>query len=307
MTREATAFYELRARGGAAAVCVSECIVHVKTGMSHSKHINLQDEGVLPSLTNTARALKRHGALANIELSHGGRYANVDLAKSSPGQLPVRYGPSAEMLADGSGIEEMPRETIHEIIESFGRGAALAKRAGFDMVLVHGGHGWLIQQFFSPAFNKRTDEYGCGSIENRARLALEVLESIRAAVGPSFPIEFRMSAEEHIPGGYKIDDAVRFARLLEDKVDLLQVSTGAHENSFALTHPSMFAPRGCNVHLAAEIKKHVKVPVACIGALNDPEQMEEIIASGPGGRGGNGQGPSGRPLSAQKGSAWPRR
>jgi len=89
-----------------------------------------------------------------------------------------------------------------------------------------------------------------------------------------------MSAEEHIPGGYKIDDAIQFAKLLESKIDLLQVSTGAHENSFAITHPSMFAERGGHVPLAATIKKHVRVPVACIGALNEPEQMEEIIASG---------------------------
>jgi 2,4-dienoyl-CoA reductase-like NADH-dependent reductase (Old Yellow Enzyme family)/NADPH-dependent 2,4-dienoyl-CoA reductase/sulfur reductase-like enzyme len=280
VTKEAAAFYELRAKGGAAAVTLSECIVHIKTGMSHSKHINLQDEGVLAGLTEAARSIKRHGALANVELSHGGRYAAVDLAKNMPGQTHVRYGPSAETLPDGAEVQEMPRELIHEIVDSFGKGAALIKRAGFDMVLVHGGHGWLLHQFFSPATNKRKDEYGFDTLENRARLALEVLDSIRAAVGPGFPIEFRMSAEEHIPGGYGIEDAVQFAKLLESKVDLLQVSNGAHESSFAITHPSMFMERGCNVHLAATIKKQVKVPVACIGALNEPDQMEEIIASG---------------------------
>jgi 2,4-dienoyl-CoA reductase-like NADH-dependent reductase (Old Yellow Enzyme family)/thioredoxin reductase len=280
VTKEAAAFYELRAKGGAAAVTLSECIVHIKTGMSHSKHINLQDEGVLAGLTEAARSIKRHGALANVELSHGGKYAGVDLAKNSGGRTYVRYGPSAETLPDGSKVEEMHKELIHEIVEAFGKGAALVKRAGFDMVFVHGGHGWLIQQFFSPASNKRTDEYGCDTIENRARFALEVLDSIRAAVGPGFPIEFRMSAEEHIPGGYNIDDAVQFAKLLESRVDLLHVSTGAHENSFAITHPSMFAERGCHVSLAATIKKHVQIPVACVGALNEPEQMEEIIASG---------------------------
>ncbi len=280
VTKEAAAFYELRARGGAAAVTLSECVVHIKTGMSHSRHINLQDEGVLAGLTEAARSIKRHGALANVELSHGGKYAGVDLAKKAGGPAPVRYGPSAETLPNGSKIEEMPKELIHEIVEAFGKGAALVKRAGFDMVFVHGGHGWLIHQFFSPASNRRMDEYGCDTVENRARLALEIVDSIRAAVGPGFPIEFRMSGEEHIPGGYTIEDAIRFAKLLDPKIDLLHVSTGAFENSFAITHPSMFAERGCHVHLAAAIKKHVKVPVACIGALNEPEQMEEIIASG---------------------------
>ncbi|MBP1608940.1 MAG: NADH:flavin oxidoreductase, Old yellow enzyme family [Acidobacteria bacterium] len=280
VTREAAAFYELRAKGGAAAVTLSECIVHIKTGMSHSRHINLQDEGVLAGLTEAARSIKRHGAIANIELSHGGKYADVDLAKGAQGTQ-LKYGPSAERLPDGSTVVEMPRELIREIVESFGRGAALVKRAGFDMVLVHGGHDWLIQQFLSPASNRRKDEYG-GSIENRARLALEVLDSIRRATGTGFPIEFRMSAEEYTPGGYGIRDAIQFARLIEHKVDLLQVSTGSHENSFSRTHPTMFMERGCNVHLASEIKKHVTVPVACIGALNEPKQMEEIIASGRG-------------------------
>ena len=280
VTKEAAAFYELRAKGGAAAVTLSECVVHIKTGMSHSKHINLQDEGVLAGLTEAARSIKRHGALANVELSHGGKYAGVDLAKKAGGPAPLRYGPSAEILSNGAKIEEMPKELIHEIVEAFGKGAALVKRAGFDMVFVHGGHGWLIQQFFSPASNRRTDEYGYDTVENRARLALEILDSIRAAVGPGFPIEFRMSGEEHIPGGYTVEDAIRFAKLLENKVDLLHVSTGAFENAFGITHPSMFAERGCHVHLAAAIKKQVNVPVACIGALNEPEQMEEIIASG---------------------------
>jgi 2,4-dienoyl-CoA reductase-like NADH-dependent reductase (Old Yellow Enzyme family)/thioredoxin reductase len=280
VTREAAAFYELRAKGGAAAVTLSEAVVHIKTGKSHSRHINLQDQGVLAGLTHAARAIKRHGALANVELSHGGKYADVDVKKDAHDQTPVRYGPSAETMPNGAQIQEMPKALIHEIVAAFGQGAALVKRAGFDMVLVHGGHGWLIQQFFSPATNRRADEYGGGTLENRARFAIEVLDSIRAAVGPGFPIEFRMSGEEHIPGGYDINEAIRFAKLIESKVDLLHVSTGAHENSFSKTHPSMFDDRGCNVHLAAEIKKHVKIPVACVGALNDPYQMEEIIASG---------------------------
>jgi 2,4-dienoyl-CoA reductase-like NADH-dependent reductase (Old Yellow Enzyme family)/thioredoxin reductase len=280
VTERAAAFYELRAKGGAASVTLSEAIVHIATGKSHSKHINLQDKGVLAGLTEAARAIKRHGALANIELSHGGKYALVDTVRGADGKTPKRYGPSAQSFPDGTRVEEMPRAMIHEIVAAFGKGAALAKRAGFDMVFVHGGHGWLIQQFFSPASNRRSDAYGSATLEKRARFALEVVDSIRAAVGEGFPIEFRMSAEEYVPGGYGLADAIELARLLEGKIDLLHVSTGSHENSFSKTHPSMFVERGGIVPLAAEIKKHVKVPVACIGALNDPAQMEEIISSG---------------------------
>lgn len=157
--------------------------------------------------------------------------------------------------------------------------AGLAKRAGFEMLMIHGGHGWLLNQFFSPYFNKREDEYG-GSLENRCRLAIEVLKAVREAVGPRFPIEFRMSGSELFEGGYDLEEGVRIAQQIEPYIDLLHVSAGTYQRGFGNTHPSMFREHGCNVYLAAEIKKHVSVPVATIGGLNSPEQMEEIIASG---------------------------
>lgn len=136
-----------------------------------------------------------------------------------------------------------------------------------------------MNQFLSPAFNHRTDEYG-GSFENRLRFAREVLQSVRAAVGPGFPVELRMSGAELFEGGYDLSDGCRIAHTLEDLVDLIHVSAGSYQFGFFRTHLPMFAPHGDNVHLAAEIKKHVSKPVATIGALNDPAQMEEIIASG---------------------------
>lgn len=147
------------------------------------------------------------------------------------------------------------------------------------MLMVHGGHGWLLNQFFSPYFNKRDDEYG-GSLENRCRLAVEVLLAVREAVGPGYPIEFRMSGSELFEGGYNLEEGVRIAQQIEPYIDLLHISAGTYQRGFGETHPSMFKEHGCNVYLAAEIKKHVSVPVAAIGALNSPEQMEEIISSG---------------------------
>jgi len=275
LNKEAEAFYELRAQGGAASVAVSEAIVHMSTGKSHGRQINLQDPQVLPGLTNTARALKRHGAAATIELSHGGKYSAVDTTSDKKN---VRYGPISEVLKNGAIVQEMPKEVIREIVESFGKGAALCKKAGFDIIMVHGGHGWLLQQFLSPV-NNRKDEYG-GSLENRARFACEVLDCIKAAVGPKFPIEYRMSAVEGTDQGYDLDEAIEFIKLIENKIDLLHVSAGIHQICWDITHPSMFSEPGCNVKYAAEIKKHVKVPVAVVGALNDPQMMEEIIASG---------------------------
>ena len=168
---------------------------------------------------------------------------------------------------------------LQDIVASYGKTAALAKRAGFQMIMIHGGHGWLINQFLSPYFNQRTDKYG-GSLENRCRLAVEVLKAVREAVGPGFPIEFRMSGSELFEGGYDLKEGVRIAQTIEPYVDLIHVSAGTYQRGFGDTHPSMFKDHGCNVYLAAEIKKHVSIPVATIGGLNDPAQMEEIIASG---------------------------
>ena len=273
LTPEATAFYELRAKGGAAVVTVSELIVHSATGKYYPVQVLMDAPNAKDSLASAARAVKRHGAIPSMELSHGGKYSLPNT------ENPVSYGPSDE-FSDGIQVaREMPRETIDEIIEAYGKAASLCKAAGFEMLLIHAGHGWLLQQFFSPSTNKRTDEYG-GSLENRARLALEVVDKVRSVVGPDFPLELRMSAEEYLADGYSFDEAIQFAKRIERDIDLLQVSTGAHQGSFDKTHPSAFMERGVNVHYAEEIKKNVAIPVSTIGALNEPEMMEDIITTG---------------------------
>ena len=280
LTNDNIAFFNLRASGGAASVTVSEGIVHVATGRSHTKQIPMDDIMMLPSLTECAKAIHRHDCIASIELSHGGKFAG---ARSQDGaEEMVRYGPINEIAPDGVRIVEMSEEMIYMIADCFGKAAKMAKDAGFDMVFVHGRHGWLICQFMSPNTNKRTDKWGGPSLENRMRFPLLIIEKIREAVGPNFPIEFGISGAEYTPGGYGVEEAVEIAKVLDGKVDLIQVSAGVHEDrdAFVITHPSMFLEHGSNVHLAAEIKKHIKTPVATLGGLNDPDQMEEIIASG---------------------------
>lgn len=276
---KSTAFYELRAKGGAAAVTVSECMVHPATDGSHAYHL---DESILNSLacaTYTADAIRRHGAMPSLELSHSGMYAGTYMTDKTRQHEMHQWGPSDTTRPDGVSVKALSQEQIADIVKAYGHVAGLARRAGFEMLMIHGGHGWLINQFLSPYFNHRTDEYG-GSLENRCRFAIEVLQSVRAAVGPGFPIEFRMSGSELFEGDYDLAEGCRIAEQLEPYIDLLHVSAGTYQRGFGDTHPSMFKPHGCNVYLAAEIKKHVKVPVATIGGLNDPAQMEEILASG---------------------------
>ncbi|WP_319369985.1 FAD-dependent oxidoreductase [uncultured Ilyobacter sp.] len=274
-----TAFYENRAKGGAANVTVSELVVHPETEGSHMYHLDLQTVGSLSSFTYTADAIRRHGAIASVELSHSGQYAGTYLVDKEKKQGMGQWGPSAGTRPDGREVHELTKELIDDIVKSYGEKAALAKKAGFEMIMVHAGHGWLINQFLSSHFNKRTDIYG-GSLENRVRFLQEVLDSVRNAVGYGFPIELRMSGSELFEGGYTLEDGIEIAKLVESKIDLLHVSAGTYQRGFGITHPSMFIPHGANVYLAAEIKKHVSVPVATIGGLNDPEMMEEIIASG---------------------------
>lgn len=276
---KSTAFYELRARGGAGAVTVSECMVHPKTDGSHAYHLDTTVLNSMASAAYTADAIRRHGAIPSLELSHSGMYAGTYMTDKEKQHNLNQWGPSDTVRPDGVEVRALSREIIAEIAASYGRAAGLAKRAGFEMLMIHGGHGWLINQFLSPYFNKREDEYG-GSLENRCRFACEVLDAVRKAVGPRFPIEFRMSGSELFEGGYDLEEGIRIARRLESRIDLLHVSAGTYQRGFGDTHPSMFKEHGCNVYLAAGIKKHVSVPVATLGGLNDPEQMEEIIASG---------------------------
>lgn len=276
---KSTAFYELRAKGGAASVTVSEVVVHPQTEGSHMYHLDLHTVGSLSSFTYTADAIRRHGAIASVELSHSGQYAGTYLTDKDQKQGLCQWGPSATTRPDGMEVRELTQELIDDIVDSYGKCAALAKRAGFEMIMVHGGHGWLVNQFLSPYFNHRTDKYG-GPLENRVRFAQEVVDSVRKNVGPGFPIEFRMSGSELFEGGYDLAEGVEIAKLMESRVDLLHISAGTYQRGFGITHPSMFVDHGCNVYLAAEIKKHVSVPVATLGGLNDPAMMEEIIASG---------------------------
>lgn len=278
MRKEDMAFHENRSSGGLASVAIGLGIVDA-VGRTHTKEVTLYDVMSLPSLKEMANAMHHHNCNAVMELAHGGKYANARSHEHDSGRCAI--GPNDEVNPEGVQVRSMTDEDIYRVADCFAEAAKLVKEAGFDMVLVHGGHGWLLGQFMSPSMNHRTDKWG-GSLENRMRFPLLVIEKIRAAAGPGFPIEYRMSGAEFTEGGYTIEEGIEMAKVLDGKVDIIHVSAGVHEDPdvFVVTHPSMFIEHGCNVFLAAKIKKHVKTPVATLGGLNDPDMMEEIIASG---------------------------
>lgn len=166
--------------------------------------------------------VRRHGAIPSLELSHSGMYAGTYMTDKEKQKSMCQWEPSNCTRLDGLEVRELTQEMIDEIVAAYGKVAGLAKCAGFEMLTIHGGHGWLINQFLSPYFNHRTDNYG-GSIENRCRFVREVLQSVREAVGKDFPIEFRFSGSELFEGGYDLNEGIEIAKNLESYMDLLHV------------------------------------------------------------------------------------
>jgi 2,4-dienoyl-CoA reductase-like NADH-dependent reductase (Old Yellow Enzyme family)/thioredoxin reductase len=292
-TPSAIAYYERKAIGGAAAVTIGDCIVDTKTGQITAYQVNMDNPLALPQMSAMAKAISRHGAVASVELQHGGMFSHYVYEQGRQLLGPVDMllpddhkinndGHAAPGAADGfRHIRAMTEEEIYRLVEAFGRTASFAKQCGFGMVMIHAAHGWGLAQFLSPQLNTRKDRWG-GTLENRMRLPRAVVDCVRRSVGPGFPIEFRLSGAECTTNGYDIDEAIRIAQALDGKVDLIHVSAGHHESVYAsgITHPSMFLEDGCNVKYAAAVKQHVRTPVATVGALVEPRLMEEILAAG---------------------------
>ena len=273
--RYSCGYYERKAIGGAASVCVGDACPN-EFGRARPSQINLWNEDEKQKLSDIAGCITRHGAVASIEILDAGNASTYSAMRGAP-----LYGPVAGVNAFGQEILEMTEEKILEVIEQHAKAALYAKRLGYGMVTIHGGHGWLITQFMDKN-NNRKDKWG-GSIENRARLAVAICDRIHQVCGAGYPVEMRMVGDEVYEGGYHIEYGIEQALQLEGHADLIHVSTGSHEipEVFTVTHPSMFLGDGANVKYAAEIKKHVKTtPIATVGALSEPDLLEEIIASG---------------------------
>ena len=268
---EVGAFYERKAIGGAASVCISGGGVS-KRGMAYGGGMLPYDNyRGSPFYTYVTNSITRHGCMAALELQHGGIHA------TQTGDMGMQmYGP---METDYKGYHCLPmtEEIIQETIDDFVRGAKYAKSVGFGMVTIHGGHGWLLHQFMSPTQNQRNDRWG-GSLENRLRLTQEICKAIKKNV-PGLVVELRISGSEGTPDGYDIDEGIRIAQGLAGYPDILHVSAGS--GVFTVPHPSMFQPDGMNVKYAEAIKPYMhQSKVATVGALSAPEYLEEIIASG---------------------------
>ena len=264
-------YLEHKARGGAGIVTLGEA--NVCDGGNHTPGM----ETTLENLTiyaEMAQAIHEHGAIANVELTHGGMNADPRFNKD-PNLI---MGPSdIESSGRGAKVRAMTEADMEYVANGFADTAEYYFLAGFDTVLLHCAHGWLLTQFLSPIFNKRTDEYG-GSLENRMRFPLYVLKTVRERVGPNKPLTIRLSGSERHPDGFTTDDIIEFLEKAQEYVDMAEIST----EDFRFIFASAYMERGQNVHLAEKIKKsgRINIPIYTIGSILDPDQAEEIIASG---------------------------
>jgi len=267
----AQAYFVERARGGVAAIITPATSVDSFISDEAWKRV-----GGAARFINGARllvdAVHDAGAKVGIQLWHG-NYLPQGIGMVDRQGQPVAPSPREEM-------RELTVDEIHSIALKFALAAVGAKLAGFDFVELHGAHGYLLSQFFSPAFNRRSDEYG-GDLAGRMRFALECVSTMRTAVGEDYPIFFRIGAWEDMADGIKTEQAVQFAAELERAgVNVIDVSVGYISEPGSGASPGPDKPMGTFVHLAEAIKRKVTIPVAAVGRLNTPDIAEAILADG---------------------------
>ena len=213
---------EKRAKGGFAAVSTGEISVNNEEGttlfMERTIDFTKYEGEDFEKIKEYADRIKKHGAIAYFEFCHEGAVAETK-------EPYVPWGPDEYVRDDGVQVHALDEKMMSKIENDFRTIAAFARKCGFDGVLLHGGHGFLLQQFISPWTNHRTDEYG-GSMENRARLPMRIIKAVREAIGEDMILEFRFSAEDGVDGGMTIDDTVEFCRLIDGMVDIIHVSNG---------------------------------------------------------------------------------
>ncbi|MFZ3555533.1 NADH:flavin oxidoreductase/NADH oxidase [Streptomyces sp. BH055] len=275
--------YGARAAGGTGLIIVEA------TAVSPEGRISPQDLGIwndtqVEAFRRITSFLKSQNTVPGIQLGHAGRKASTDQPwKGGAPVGPDAYGweavaPSAVPFDENHPVPaELSVDAIKEIVQQFVDATRRALDAGFQVIELHGAHGYLIGEFLSPHSNKRTDEYG-GSYENRTRFALEVVDAVREVLPEELPLLFRISATDWLDGeeGWTADDTVRFAAELKAHgVDLIDVSTGG--NAAGVRIP---VGPGYQVPFAARVRNEAGVPAAAVGLITEPEQAEKILANG---------------------------
>lgn len=263
-----------RAKGGAGLITVESSYVDHR-GMGHHYQVGVHNDEMIPGLRRLSDAIHAADSNIGLEIYTAGRQSPSYMSQRQPIAPSVVKCP---MLNPIPTPREMTKDDIKEVVQMFADGARRMKEAKMDFVLLHGAHGYMICQFLSPYSNKRTDEYG-GSPENRGRFPLEVVAAVRKAVGPDWPIGYRITADEYIEDGLTIEDTSQFCRKLVDTgVDWIDTSGGIYE-SFHMIMQGSEAPKGGFVENARAIKDVVgdDAIVSSTQRLNDPHFANEVL------------------------------
>lgn len=271
------------ARGGAGAVVVEATGV-VPEGRISPQDLGLWNDEQRDAFRPITDFVHSQGAVAGIQLAHAGRKASTSrgwgpsagagtVGADQGGWQPV--GPSPIAFPGLATPTELTAEGIAEVVRAFAASARRAVDAGFDLLELHGAHGYLLHEFLSPLSNERTDQYG-GSLENRARALLETVDAVRAEVGEDVPLVVRLSATDWVEGGWDLPETERVSAWLgEHGVDLVSVSTGGNVADAAIP-----VGPGYQLPFATAIRQATGVPVAAVGMIDDPFQAEQIVALG---------------------------
>lgn len=277
VTPRQLAFYAARAVGGTGMIIVEFCCVHRASGQSEPNQLALENEGHVPGHRELVDTIRNAGAVACLQLQHGGAAAKRALLQEEipwgPSDIFSRRDPAKRVT------RAMQRVDIELITECFGRSAELGVKAGYQAVELHGAHGYLLTQFLSPDSNRRLDDLG-GDEARRLEFPRRVISRVREAIGTR-PLIYRLSADEFIPAGLTIDDMVRIApKLVAFGVDMIHVSTGVGPDSFDKVLEPMSAPEGWRLPYARLIRQAAGVPVITVGQIRRPATAEQALADG---------------------------
>ena len=261
--------YRLMAGSGVAMVVVENATVDHPVGSGSNRTLRADTDNNLDGLKQLASAIKQEGALACLQINHAGRFAHATREPLAP----------SAVSTFGRMPKAMENAEIDYIIDKYANAAARAKSAGFDMVELHGGTGYLLAQFLSPRTNKRNDNYG-GILENRQRFAMEVLSRVKETVDP-FPVGYRFLSDEWLPDGLQLEESVQFANsLAQAGIAYISVMGGTYE-SFSLPEiVEKSKKEGYMLNLASEVRAKVSVPIIAAGRLATGAFAEKAIAEG---------------------------
>jgi len=274
VTQKTIDYYRERAKGGVGLIIVGSTRVFPPGHIFHTPaSLNISDDRYIPGHCDLVEAIHAYGARAAIQFGHiGGQTIHPSVAASDVQQF----------FCDGTAYfkpRSITKSEIYDLVELFGTGAARAKTAGYDMVEIHAAHGYLLSSFLSPKLNLRRDEFG-GSLENRTRILVLLIQQIRQSAGEDFPVSVRISADDFIEGSISLEETPEVAKILERAgADVISVSAGCHETQH-LSNDIMRLEEDFKRPLFEAVKKAVRIPIIVGGGYRNPERAEKIVADG---------------------------